>query len=528
MAMTALQALEAENKALKAQLAEQRAAMVAQEKRYASVLVELAKLEEERRLDRARRFGASSEAGDHQYRLFDEAETHADADSDDVEAADSHPADTVTIAEHTRPPGKRKPLPSSLPRVVVNHTPNNTVCGCGHEMAVIGEKVSEQLDVIPAQVYVIEHHRPTLSCSRCDESITTVPLPPQPIPKSIASAGLLAHVAVAKYSDGLPLYRQSKQFYRGGIDLPRNTLANHMLRLGELVQPLVDALHAHVLGGDIIQMDETTVQVLKEPNKPAQSKSYMWVMKGGPPDKCAVLYDYATSRSKEVPDKLLAGFAGHLQTDGYAGYNQVLARENIIGLGCWAHARRKFVEAQKALPKPKQNKGTKVQQALAWIGKLYQIERKIGKLAPEERLQRRQKDSAAILNQFKAWLDKQSVPTTSLLGKAITYTLGQWPRLVIYIDDERLSFDNNGVENAIRPFAVGRKNWLFSDSQSGAVASANLYSVLETARANELNDYAYLNHVLTELPALKGQAVDQLLTWNVTKDQLSRQFEPIA
>jgi len=525
--MTALQALEAENNALKAQLAEQREAMAAQEKQFASVLMELAKLEEERRLDRARRFGASSEVGDHQYRLFDEAETHADTNSDSGDAAESDD-DTVTIAEHTKRRGKRKPLPASLPRVVVNHTPDNTTCGCGHEMTMIGEKVSEQLDVIPAQAYVIEHHRPTLSCSHCDESIKTVPMPPQPIPKSIASPGLLAHVAVAKYSDGLPLYRQTKQFYRGGIDLPRNTLANHMLRVGELVQPLVDALHAHVLGGDIIQMDETTVQVLKEPSKPAQSKSYMWVMKGGPPDRRAVLYDYATSRSKEVPDKLLAGFAGYLQTDGYAGYNQVLAREGLIGFGCWAHARRKFVDAQKALPKAKQNKGSKVQQALAWIGKLYQIERAISKLPPEERQQRRQKDSAAVLAQFKTWLDKQSVPPKSLLGKAIAYTLSQWPRLVIYLDDERLNIDNNGVENAIRPFAVGRKNWLFADSQSGAVASANLYSLLETVRANEFNDYAYLKHVLTELPALKGQAVDQLLPWNVTKDQLSRQFEPIA
>lgn len=168
-----------------------------------------------------------------------------------------------------------------------------------------------------------------------------------------------------------------------------------------------------------------------------------------------------------------------------------------------------------------------MQQALAWIDKLYQIERAIAKSPPEERHQRQQHDSAAVLDEFKVWLDKQSVPPQPLLGKAINYTLGQWPRLVVYRDDERLNIDNNGVENAIRPFAVGRKNWLFSDTQSGASASANLYSVLETARANELNDYAYLKLVLTELPVLKGQSTDQLLPWNVTAEQLRRQFEPL-
>ena len=526
MSTSAHAQLEAENAELRAKISAMQNQLTKERADYARELramaLEIAKFEEERRLDRARRFGASSEAGDHQYRLFDEAESHADRVNG--EPADDETQDIIA-AKSVKRRGKRKPLPTNLPRVVVTHEPETTTCGCGHEMTVIGEKVNEQLDVIPAQVYVIETHRPTLSCSRCDESIATVPMPPKPIPKSIASPGLLAHVAVAKYSDGLPLYRQTKQFYRGGIDLPRNTLASHMLRTGELLQPLVDAMHNHVLEYDVLQMDETTVQVLKEPGKVAQSKSYMWVMRGGPPDKPAVLYDYATSRSKEVPDRLLAGYAGHLQTDGYAGYNKVLAREGMTGLGCWVHARRKFVEAQKALPKAKQNKGTKVQQALAWISKLYQIERTIADKPSDERSQRRQQDSAKILQQFKVWLDKQSVPPQSLLGKAITYTLGQWPRLVIYLEDERLNIDNNGVENAIRPFAVGRKNWLFSDSQSGA--NANLYSVLETARANELNDYAYLKLVLTELPKLKDASLNRLLPWNVTEEELRSQLEPL-
>ena len=249
-----------------------------QHRQIIQLKVELAKLEEERRLDRARRFGASSEAGDHQYRLFDEAEAQA-------EAATAAPDETVEVAAHTKRRPKRKPLPADLPRVVVHHELPEAErhCGCGCKREVIGEKISEQLDVIPAQLFILEHHRPTYSCPNCDESIQTAPMPPQPIPKSLASPGLLAHVAVAKYADGLPLYRQTKQFERLGIELPRNTLASHMVKVGTLIEPLIEAMTEHIRGYDIVQMDETPVQVLKEPGKVAQAKSYMWVMKGGPP-----------------------------------------------------------------------------------------------------------------------------------------------------------------------------------------------------------------------------------------------------
>jgi transposase len=205
--------------------------------------LKLAKFEEERRLARARRFGASAEAGDHQARLFDEADTNAEAVTPEVDAED-----TVEVAAHTKRRPKRKPLPVDLPRVVVQHDLPDAEqrCSCGGPMQVMGDKVSEQLDVIPAQVFILEHHRPTYSCPKCDESIKTAPMPPQPIPKSLASPGLLAHVAVAKYADGLPLYRQSKQFERLGIDLPRNTLAGHMVKAGALIEPLIEALSIHI------------------------------------------------------------------------------------------------------------------------------------------------------------------------------------------------------------------------------------------------------------------------------------------
>ena len=478
----------------------------------------LAKYEEERRLERARRFGASSEAGDDQYRLFDEADVQTS-----TEALDDVSVDAVVTAQTKRRP-KRKPLPADLPRVVVNHTLplEQQQCSCGCQMSVVGEKVTEQLDVIPASVRVIEHRRTTYSCPNCDESIQTTPLPPQPIPKSLASPGLLAHVAVAKYADGLPLYRQSKQFARLGIDMPRNTLAGHMVKLGELIQPLMDQLQHHLMAYDIVHMDETPVQVLKEAGKVAKSQSYMWVMKGGPPDQPAIRYQYDPSRAQTVPLALLAGFKGYLQTDGYAGYNAVLRDPDIQGLGCWAHARRQFMDAKKALPKAEQNKGNKVNQALAFIGKLYQLEQVIKASEPEERKTRRHTDATPILDRFRTWLDKQSVPPQSALGKAIRYTLAQWPRLLIYTQDGRLNIDNNPVENAIRPFALGRRNWLFSDSQGGARASANLYSLIETAKANGLNDYAYLKTLLTQLPmATTEEELQRLLPWNVDRDAIN-------
>jgi transposase len=497
---------------------------------YRKAQLKIAKFEEERRLDRARRFGASSEAGDHQYRLFDEAETNLDVDAADTDAEEGGiEADaTVEVAAHTKRRPKRKPLPQDLPRVVVQHDLPlaERVCGCGGEMAVIGEKITEQLDVIPAQVFVLEHHRPTYSCPACDESIRTTPLPPQPIPKSVASPGLLAHVAVAKYADGLPLYRQSKQFERLGIEMPRNTLASHMVKIGERIEPLIDALAGHIRGHDIVQMDETPVQVLKEPGKVAQSKSYMWVMKGGPPAQPAIVYHYDPSRTQSVPMQLLPDYHGYLQTDGYAGYNAILAQDTVTGVGCWAHVRRKFTDARKALPKAQQNKGNKVTQGLAFIGKLYQLEKVLKDADPDTRHARRQVEALPVLVAFKAWLDKQSVPPKTLLGKAIHYALAEWPRLLIYTQDERLSIDNNGIENAIRPFALGRKNWLFSDTQHGVRASAGLYSLIETAKANGLNDYAYLKWVFAQLPsATSPEPIEQLLPWYVDQADLEAQLK---
>jgi len=236
--------------------------------------------------------------------------------------------------------------------VVVEHEPAHTHCACGAELERIGTKSSEQLDVVPAQVFVIEHRRGTYKCPCCiDAQPATASLPAQPIPKSIASPGLLAYVATAKYVDGLPLYRQQRMFERLGIDLPRQTLASHMVRAGALITPLVEHLTASALAYDIVQMDETRVQVLQEDGRRAQSQSWMWVMRGAPPQRPVVRFHYDPGRNSGVPQGLLDDYTGYLQTDGYRAYGATLKAPGIRGVGCWAHARRKFVEAEKALPK---------------------------------------------------------------------------------------------------------------------------------------------------------------------------------
>ena len=294
-----------------------------------------------------------------------------------------------------------------------------------------------------------------------------------------------------------------------------------MVKAGHLIAPLIEAIKVQLTGYDILQMDESPVQVLKEPGRRPQSKSYMWVMKGGPPARPGVIYHYADSRSGEVPNSLLSGYAGYLQTDGYAGYRQVCRdNEAITGIGCWAHARRKFTDVTKTLSKKaRQQKSGRVFKALDFIEQLYRIERGYRDASAGTRHAARQQKAKPILTRFKAWLDRQSVPPKSLLGKAVAYALTEWPRLIVYLDDGRLSMDNNGVENAIRPFAVGRKNWLFSATPAGASASANLYSLIETARANELNQYAYLKAVFTELPAASDD-IEHLLPWNIDEQLL--------
>ena len=474
-------------------------------------------LTEQLNLALARRYAASSEKlSPDQIRLFDEAESEA-ASAMDVDD------DVIIVPAHKRKKRGRKPLPDNLPRIDVVHEIPESARYCDHDgqlLVEIGEVISEQLDIIPAKIQVIRHVRKKYACN-CGQCIKTAPLPAQPIPRSMASPGLLAHITVSKYQDALPLYRQETILQRIGVDIPRATLANWMIQAGTLIQPLINLMQDRLLAYDIIQMDETTVQVLKEDGKAAQSKSYLWLQRGGPPEQPVVLYDYDPGRGAGVPTRLLAGFTGYLQTDGYDGYNAVVVNNKLMHVGCMAHARRKFSEAVKAQGKKK--KEGKAHRGLALIQKLYRVEKQARKLDPEDRHARRQQQARPVLDELRTWLDEAlpQVPPTSATGKALNYLHNEWSKLVRYLDDGRLEIDNNGAENAIRPFVVGRKNWLFSASVKGVKASANLYSLIETAKANGLEPYAYLRYLFTELPKAETvEAIEALLPGNLSKDQI--------
>jgi len=502
--------------ALPATVAELRVLVLEQQQKLEQQGLFIDQLLEQIRLARHQHFGVRSErfSIDQLALAFNEAEAAA-ADSDDPDAEQPDLLGTVAVPAHRRAKGGRRPLPKSFPRVEIVHEIDEGNCQCGEcqsKLTPISEKVTEQLDIQPARVQVLRHVRKTYACKACDGKPVTAPMPNQPIPRSLASPGTLAHVAVAKYVDGLPLYRQEKKLARIGVHLPRSTLAHWMVKAGELVQPLINLLRERLLAYDIVAMDETRLQVLKEPGKRAESQSYLWVQRGGPPDHPILLYDYDPSRSQRVPIRLLEGFSGYLLTDGYEAYGRVCAEYGLTPVGCWAHVRRKFDEAIKAqgLLRSQKRKASLAGVAMAKIQQLYRIERETKVLSAEERQRVRQERAIPLLADIRTWLDDHLpiVPPRSALGKAMNYAHKQWPKLIVYVEDGRLRIDNNLTENAIRPFVIGRKNFLFCDTVAGANASANLYSLIETAKANGIEPYGYLRTVFIELP--QATSVDEI------------------
>ncbi len=482
-------------------------------------------LEEFVRLHKLKTFAASTEKSINQHEMFNEAELSVVAEDVLAEQEAEREATSNTAAAKPKKKPGRKPLPATLPRIRIEHVASaaEQVCDCGYQRVEIGEVTSEQLDIIPAKIQVIVNVRKKYACQHCETGVVTAPLPAQPIPKSNASPSLLAHIATAKYQDGLPLHRQEAVLNRSGVEIPRNTLASWMIKSGELIQPLINLLEDKLLAYPVMHCDETTLQVLKEPDKHARQKSYMWVRVGGPPAQPIRLFHYADSRRGEVASALLASYEGYLQTDDYAGYNSACNKNNITQLGCWAHARRKFIDAQKANSN-KHKKTSKADVAINLIGKLYAIEKQIKALSADEKYTVRQQQTLPILTDIRQWLDKtlHSILPKGLLGKALSYLEKNWIKLTIYIEDGRLSIDNNPAENAIRPFVIGRKNWLFSATVRGAKSSANLYGLIETAKANGLEPYAYLRHVFKELPkAASVDDIEALLPWNVNTQTIA-------
>jgi len=476
----------------------------------------------------AKRFGASAEkVSAAQLGLFNEAELEAQEAHEETEAA------VTVVAAHRRGTPKRAPLPEFLPRVDIEHPlPESERCCPHHGIALerFDEEISEQLDIIPAKVQVLRHIRGKYRCACCAGHLRTAPMTPQPIPKSQASPGLLAYIATAKFVDALPLYRQGQQFARIGLELSRTTLATWVVRLGELVQPLINLLRDELLAQPYLLMDETTLQVLKEPGKAPESKSYLWAQMSPAREAPIILFDYDPSRCGEVPKRLLAGFDGALHTDGYQGYDAVVHAQGLVHLLCWTHARRRFVDALKSLglnpkrlPARAPPKAQRILEALGFIKALYRIERHIRGKPPDERYRRRQAESVPVLETLRAWLDetRPQILPGSALGEALAYLDNHWGGLVRYCDDGRYEMDTNNVENAIRPFCIGRRGWLFSDTVAGAKSSANLYSLIQTAKANRLEPYAYPRRVFTELPKATSLAdVEALLPLRIAPSQI--------
>jgi transposase len=465
--------------------------------------------------------------------LFDEAEVLAAASTPDQDQASiPSPSDAAANAgkkSSDKPArGKRAPLPPDLPRVdIVHEVPEDQrLCPCGTPMVEIGEDVSEQLDIVAMQVRVLRHIRKRYGCPGSAHAPVVAALPAQPLPRSNASPDLLAMLLTVKYADGLSLARFEYVLERAGVAVLRQTLARWVIGAAGVLQPLHNLIRDELFNASVIHMDETVVQVLKERDRSPSSQSYMWVQTGGPPERPVVVFDYDPSRSGTVPVRLLEGYQGYLMTDGYDGYNALAKAEGIEHLACMAHARRRFVEATRVQPKGKRGRAD---EAIELIGRLYGIEREYKEAKDDARLVARQTRSVPILAELRAWLDATlpGVPPKTALGEALAYLHKYWPRLVRYTERGDLPIDNNRCENSIRPFAVGRRRWMFCDTPAGAHASAVIYSLIETARANGLEPYTWLRRVMRELPAAQSvEAIEALLPWNLHRQDLATEMTP--
>ena len=491
-------------------------------------------LEEQLRLLKNELFGRSTERRTEphpdQMSLFDEGDEHT--------AGNPEPSqDTIAIAAHERKKRGRKPLPKDLPRIDIIHDlrENEKQCACGARLSCIGEEISEKLDYIPARLRVERHIRLKYACKSCEgveddgPTVKIAPAPVQLIPKSNATAGLLAHITVSKFADGLPLYRQQKIFDRLGIEMPRATMANWMVQAARCCAGLIDLLQVQIRSGPLINIDETPLQVLNEAGRDNTTKSYMWVFRGAAAERPVLLYQYQRTRSGKTALEFLHDYHGYIQSDDFSGYDHLDKKPDIIHLGCWAHARRKFAKVVKVRKKHRSkraNPKSLADEALDYIGNLYRIEKDARRLElePDQIRELRQQKTKPLLDKFKVWLEakKPLTPPKGLLGQAISYASANWDKLIIFIEDGRLRPDNNLVENAIRPFVIGRKNWMFAGSPDGAKASACFFSLIETAKANGLEPYAYLRHIFEKLPVVQtDQDLKDLLPQNINPDSIA-------
>jgi len=452
--------------------------------------------------------------------MFDEGELLVESGGEETEA-EVVEANVDSSSTPKKPCKGRRPLPDHLSREEKTYdlAEEEKQCPCGSELTLIGEEVSEQLDYIPAQLKVIRHVKCKYACKSCEETIKLAKAPLRPIQKSIATAGLLSHVLVSKFCNHLPLYRQSQMWEREGIAINRTTLSGWVMQCGDLLQNMIDVMRDTLLKSDYVCSDETPLNVLEiEKGQP-----YMWLHMSGERHKRVLIYDYHPGRKGEYASNFLAGFKGFHQSDAYGGYNGLHRREDVTAVGCMAHARRKFHDITKLI-----SKDGAAKEILRLINQLYGIEREIQnrKLKPDIIKTYRQKHALPVLVKLKERLDyyKDKAIVGSQLSGAINYACNQWDGLTSYLQDGRLRIDNNDTERAIKPFVIGRKNWLFNNTELGARASANIFSVIETCKANKVEPGAYLRYLLDQLPQYrhKKDQLAELLPFNLDKKLLKK------
>lgn len=531
-----LQVSEALRKDSEAKLLASEAKLHKLEQEYSQIklkleeLASLVKLYEERfRLSQHRAYGSSREKNKpdvNQLLLFDEIENEADLKKAEVAAEEE--TETEQVKSYTRRKHNSKSSNTdnldNLPQKTVEHTlPEDQLdCPeCGEKMHRIGQEVvRRELVIIPAQTYVLNHIQAVYGCRTCDRKGTEstfkkAPLPKAVIPGSNASASAIAHIIVEKYMYGVPLYRQELAFLNEGTRLSRQTMANWLVRAArDWLTPIYSMLRDRMCKEEeILHADETVVQVLKEPGRSSRSQSYMWLYKTGrDSDKQTVLYEYKETRSSAHPTAFLKNFKGYLHTDGYVGYGKL--GPGVIRCGCWAHARRKFHEAIQSLS-AEEKTNSLAQTGLQYCDKLFALERDFATLLPEERFIKRLELSKPVTDAFFTWAANLPALPKSQLGKALHYALEQRPLLENFYKDGRLEISNNSAERSIKPFVIGRKNWLFSCTPKGADASAVIYSIIETAKANNIKPLSYLNYIFETMPTLPSQdKYDALLPWS--------------
>jgi transposase len=420
----------------------------------------------------------------------------------------------------------RRPLPAHLPRHEIVHEPGCACPTCGGVLRKVGEDVTEILDYLPGRFQVIRHVRPAFSCRQC-ESMAQAPMPSLPIERGRPGAGLLAHVLVGKYCDHLPLYRQSGIYARDGVDLDRATLADWVGKAAWLLSPLVEAVAGHVMVAEKLHADDTPVPVLA-PGTGKTKTGRLWVYLrderpyGGPAPP-AVVYRYSPDRKGEHPRAHLASFRGFLQADGYAGFAPLYESQGgqaaaMTEVACWAHVRRKIYDVHLATKSPI------AAEALERIGRLFEVEREVNGLAPEARRKIRQARARPVIDDLAAFLEG-SLPKLSGKGElagAMRYARGRWEALARYLDDGRLEISNNAAERAIRPLALGRKNYMFAGSDAGGERAAAIYTLVETAKLNRLDPEAYLRDILGRIADHPINKIAELLPWNIAKDSAGR------